>query len=74
MLYGSAMSRSRKIKQGVPQGSVLAPILFHLFIDEVTKNLPLPIEHALFVGDQFDHVTTMKKSRRKSPESQRSRG
>ena len=49
MLYGSAMSRSHKIKQGVPQGSVLAPLLFLLFIDEVTKNLPA--EHALFVDD-----------------------
>ena len=49
VLYGSAMSRSHKIKQGVPQGSVLAPLLFLLFIDEVTKNLPA--EHALFVDD-----------------------
>ena len=49
VLFGSTKSKSVEIKQGVPQGSVVAPLLFLLFIDDITKDLPA--NHALFVDD-----------------------
>ena len=49
VLFGSTKSKSVEIKQGVPQGSVVAPLLFLLFIDDITKDLPA--NHALFIDD-----------------------
>ena len=49
VLFGSTKSKSVEIKQRVPQGSVVAPLLFLLFIDDITKDLPA--NHALFVDD-----------------------
>ena len=48
-LYGAALSRTKKLQQGVPQGSVLAPLLFLLFIDPVTNGLQE--DHALFMDN-----------------------
>ena len=49
VLFGSTKSKSVEIKQGVPQGSVVAPLLFLLFIDDITKDVPA--NHALFIDD-----------------------
>ena len=48
-LYGATLSRTKKLQQGVPQGSVLAPLLFLLFIDPVTNGLQE--DYALFMDD-----------------------
>ena len=48
-LYGATLSRTKKLQQGVPQGSVLAPLPFLLFIDPDTNGLQK--DHALFMDD-----------------------
>ena len=49
VLYQTTLSNTRRFRQGTPQGSVLSPLLFLLFIDDVTNRLPP--ECALFMDD-----------------------
>jgi hypothetical protein len=41
----------RQLKQGLPQGSVLAPLLFLFFIDPVTTALPQNVHVSLYADD-----------------------
>jgi hypothetical protein len=41
----------RCLKQGVPQGSVLAPLLFLFFIDGVMQGVPAHVEVSLYADD-----------------------
>ena len=44
-------SCSFHIKRGVPQGSVLDPVLFILFVDNITKDLPRGAHASLYADD-----------------------
>ena len=39
------------MKQGLPQGSVLAPLLFLLFINDLVNHIPDGVESPLFADD-----------------------
>ena len=50
IINGTYSSRVR-MKQGLPQGSVLAPLLFLLFINDIVKYIPDDVESPLFADD-----------------------
>ena len=50
MINGTLGKRVR-VKQGLPQGSVLSPLLFLIFINDITKELPDGVECCLFADD-----------------------
>ncbi|XP_015117961.1 uncharacterized protein LOC107041750 [Diachasma alloeum] len=47
----SGMSSSRPLNRGVPQGSVLGPLLFLLFINDVAGGLGQGIQHLIYADD-----------------------
>ena len=48
---GGSHSRSFGIRRGVPQGSVLGPVLFILFVDNITKDLLRGAHASLYADD-----------------------
>ena len=48
---GGSHSRSFRIRCGVPQGSVLGSVLFILFVDDITKDLPRGAHASLYADD-----------------------
>ena len=49
--YNNVLSRSRRLRQGLPQRSVLAPLLFLFYINSVTENVPGSVNSALYDDD-----------------------
>ena len=45
------LSQRVSMKQRLPEGSVLSPILFLLFINDLVKDLPEGVECSLFADD-----------------------
>ena len=51
VMFNGVLSRSRKFVQGLPQGSVLAPVLFLLYINSLAEALPKTITPLLYADD-----------------------
>ena len=56
-------SKRRYLNQGVPQGGVLSPTLFLIFIDDIVKELPKGVQGAIYADDLViwcseEYVTT----------------
>ena len=56
VINGTRSTRVR-MKQGLPQGSVLSPLLFILFINDITKDIPADVKSPLFADDASLYVT-----------------
>ena len=51
MVYQNHKSRSFRVRRGVPQGSVLGPVLFSLFINDLPASLPFPVSCSFYADD-----------------------
>ena len=51
MVYQNHKSRSFRVRRGVPQGSVLGPVLFSLFINALPASLPSSVSCSLYADD-----------------------
>ena len=51
MVFQNHKSRSFRVRQGVPQESVLGPVLFSLFIDDLPASLPSSVSCSLYADD-----------------------
>ena len=51
VVYQNHKSRSFRVHRGVPQGSVLGPVLFSLFINDLPASLPSSVNCSLYADD-----------------------
>ena len=51
MVYQNHKSRSFRVRRGVPQGSVLGPVLFSLVINDLPASLPPSVSCSLYADD-----------------------
>ena len=51
VVYQNHKSRSFRVRRGVPQGSVLGPVLFSLFINDLPASLPSSVSCSLYAKD-----------------------
>ena len=49
--YEEGFSPYRIFRDGVPQGTLLSPLLFLIFIDDITKDMPPEVSFSLFADD-----------------------
>ena len=51
VVYQNHKSRSFRVQRGVPQGSVLGPVLFSFFINDLPASLPSSVSCSLYADD-----------------------
>ena len=51
VVYQNHKSRSFRVRRGVPQGFVLGPVLFSLFINDLPASLPSSVRCSLYADD-----------------------
>jgi len=49
--YNNTLGRTRRIRQGLPQSSVLSPLLFSFYINSVSKCIPKSVNCAMYADD-----------------------
>ena len=49
--WGAAQSDSRVFKEGLPQGSVLAPLLWLIYVNDIDEGLQEGVSRSLFADD-----------------------
>ena len=51
VVFQNHKSRSFRVRRGVPQGSVLGPVLFSIFINDLPASLPSSVSCSLYADD-----------------------
>ena len=51
VMINGTLSKLVRVKQGLTQGSVLSPLLFVIFINDILKDLPDEVSASLFADD-----------------------
>ena len=51
VVYQNHISRCFRVRRGIPQGSVLGPVLFSLFINDLPASLPSSVSWSIYADD-----------------------